>query len=117
MKFPYNSPLMVDRRRQLRAQSSKPEDILWNQIKNNKLGFKFRRQYSIQSYVLDFFCSEKRVNIEIDGKHHIKSQEYDRYRDRYLNALDITVLRFPAQKIFHNLDNVIKEVEKAISLS
>ena len=110
MKFPYNSPLMVDRRRQLRAQSSKPEDILWNQIKNNKLGFKFRRQYSIQSYVLDFFCPEKRINIEIDGRQHAKSLEYDQYRDRYMNALDIIVLRFPAQRIFHDLDTVIKEI-------
>lgn len=103
---------MVGRRKQLRILSSKPEVLLWHRIKNQRLGVKFRRQYSIQSYVLDFFCPEKRLNIEIDGKQHTKSQKYDQYRDRYLNALDITVLRFPSQRIFHDLNSVIEEITK-----
>ena len=108
---------MMNRRKQIRTQSSKPEVILWNEIRNEKMGVKFRRQYSIQSYVVDFFCPEKRVAIEIDGKQHSKSQEYDQYRDQYLNALDITVLRFPSQRIFHNLKSVLIEIAKVVSPS
>lgn len=108
---------MVWRRRQLRSKSSAPEVVLWANIKNNKLGYKFRRQYSIQSYVLDFFCPEKRINIEIDGKQHLKAQQYDLVRDRFLKAIDIHVLRFPSQRIFHDLDKVLKEIRSAMSLS
>ena len=86
MKFPYNNHVMVWRRRQLRAQSSTPEVALWDRIKNN---------------------------IEIDGKQHLKAQQYDLIRDRFLKAIDIHVLRFPSQRIFHDLDNVLKEIKSA----
>lgn len=110
---------MANRRKQLRVQSSRPEIILWNKLRNEKIGIKFRRQYSIQSYVIDFFCPEKRIAIEIDGNQHqtASSQKYDQYRDKYLNALDITVIRIQATEIFQNLKGVLDKISSVVSPS
>ncbi len=109
---------MIGRRRQLRAKSSKPEEILWNLIKNGKMGTKFRRQYSIQSYVIDYFSPDIRLAIEIDGRQHQTSEsiKYDTYRDSYLNALDIKVMRIPDSNIFRNLNEVFRKIKRRVSL-
>jgi len=64
---------MVNRRRKLRGDSTESENILWSALRNNKLGVKFRRQYSVEGYVVDFYGPEKRLAIEIEGSIHDKN--------------------------------------------
>ncbi len=119
MEFVYNSPVMKYRRKQLRARASKPEEILWQKLKRSQFGARFRRQYSIQSYVIDFFCPEKRIAIEIDGSRHLETeaQKYDIYRDRYLAALEIKTIRIKATEIFSDLEKVLTKIRLVVSPS
>jgi very-short-patch-repair endonuclease len=96
-------------RQELRRKSTPQEIILWSRLRNNQLGYKFRRQHSIGKYIVDFYCPEKRLIIEIDGSQHIDS-EYDKERDRYLKNLGFKVLRFWDNDINNNLAGVLLKI-------
>lgn len=87
------------------------ENKLWERLRNKQLGVKFRRQYSIGPYFVDFYCPEKRFVIEIDGKHHKNRKEYDEYRTNYLNTLNINLVRFWNDEIINSIDVVIEKIE------
>lgn len=96
----------------------RPEIIFWSKIRARQLGgLKFRRQFSIDRYVLDFYCPELRLAIELDGNSHFtKSAKIDdSIRDQYLQSKNIMVLRFTNNEIRENLtgvlDKLIKESE------
>ena len=80
------------------------------------LGYKFRRQYSIDKYVLDFFCPEIKLAIELDGAthHDPKQKEYDNKRQKYLEAYGIKFIRIPDEDLFANPNIVFEKIEKAI---
>src|SRR3989338_1817930 len=90
-----NKSKLLPRRRELRKNQTKHEEILWEYIRNRKLGFKFKRQYSIGGYVLDFYCPEIKLVIELDGSHHSKEENfiYDKDRTDFLKVLGCKVLR------------------------
>ena len=77
MVFHINKPQTKERRQELRNKSTKAEKLIWNLVRNNRLGCKFCRQYSFDNYVVDFYCPKKKLAIEIDGGIHEKSQKYD----------------------------------------
>ena len=83
-------------------------------MKKSQLGAKFRRQYSVGYYIVDFICTEKRLVIEIDGGQHYTEQglEYDRERSRFLAALDYTVLRFTNNEVMKSLDGVVMKIKE-----
>ena len=110
----FNNPNLKLRRQKLRVDSTNSEKVLWQKIRNNKLGYKFLRQYSVEGYVLDFYCPEKRLAIEIDGGYH-KNQDakvYDSYRTRYIEAFNIMVMRFWNSDIGHHLNEVLQDIKK-----
>lgn len=82
-------------------------------MKDKRLGVKFRRQHSISGYILDFFCKEKRLIIEIDGKIHQqkKNKEYDEVRDKFLTSLDYKVLRFTNEQVESDINKIIEEIK------
>ncbi len=96
-------------RRKLRNSATPQEVILWSRLKNKGLGYKFRRQHSIGKYIVDFYCPEKRLVIEIDGSQHINS-EYDAKRDQYLKDLGFKVLRFWDNDVNNNLEGVLLKI-------
>ncbi len=104
---------LLDRRRELRNNPTKAEDILWDYLRNKKLGVKFRRQHSIGGYILDFYCIEKKLVIEVDGEIHNKSEnkEYDEIRDRFFVDMGFTVLRFTNQEVENNIDLVMEKIK------
>ncbi|HNW71922.1 MAG TPA: endonuclease domain-containing protein [Candidatus Paceibacterota bacterium] len=81
-----NKSRLCSRRRELRRKQTKQEGLLWKSIRNRNLGVKFRRQYSIGGYILDFYCPEIKLVIEIDGSGHNAREEilYDKQRTEYL---------------------------------
>ena len=99
-------------RKELRSNLTSAEATLWNSLKNSKLGKKFRRQHSVGSYILDFYCAPERVAVELDGEHHFTEEglKYDEERTRYLKSLNIRVIRFENVKVFENLDGVLEEI-------
>ena len=96
-------------RRSLRNAATPHEVILWSRLKNSKLGFKFRRQSSVGQYILDFYCPEKRLAVELDGSQHIDS-ESDKERTDFLNKQNIQVLRFWNNEVNTNLEGVILKI-------
>ncbi|MDD2870923.1 MAG: DUF559 domain-containing protein, partial [Candidatus Gracilibacteria bacterium] len=73
-------------------------------------GLKFRRQHSIDRYIVDFYCTKYKIAIEIDGNVHIERQEYDELRTEYLNACGIEVIRFTNDEIIIDIKKVLKKL-------
>ena len=76
---------------QLRKKSTPAERKLWSRIRDDQLGFSFRRQHAIGNYIPDFVCIEKKLIVELDGSQHLEQQEYDQERTKYLNSLGYKV--------------------------
>lgn len=101
------------RRRDLRKRSTNPEILLWNRLRNNQLGVKFRRQFSVMGYVVDFYCPKHRLAVELLGGIHNKLEvkKYDEYRKRYIESFRINILEVPNSEVDNNLDGVIKKIQ------
>jgi leucyl-tRNA synthetase len=109
----YTLTELKDRRRELRKRSTPQEDLLWEELRNRKLGPKFRRQHSVGRYILDFYCKEKRLLIEIDGGVHRtnEAREYDAVRDKYFRELDFKILRFANDEVEQNIKKVLEKIK------
>ncbi len=115
--FIYNDPKLKPRRKELRRNQTKEEKLLWTNLRRKKLNFKFSRQYSVGPYILDFYCVEKRIGIELDGAQHLENKDYDRERDNYLMMNDVKVLRFWNVEISVNIDKVLERIKKELKVS
>jgi very-short-patch-repair endonuclease len=117
----YNRQSEKEKRRALRRNMTKAEVLLWLRLKNKQvLGYRFLRQYSVDRYVLDFYCPKLRLAIEVDGESHFVegAEEYDRERQQYIEALGIKFLRFLNTEIYQNLQGVLQAInEKVTELS
>jgi very-short-patch-repair endonuclease len=102
-------------RRNLRKHLTPAEAKLWMHIKGSQLeGRKFRRQHSVGRYILDFYCPQERLAIELDGEVHsfVSVQERDLERDSFLNAQGIKVLRFENKLVFQDVESVLIEIQR-----
>jgi len=115
MKAVNNIKKLFYRRKELRNNSTPQEILLWLQLKNSQLGFKFRRQHSIGGYITDFYCPSKKLVVEIDGSQHFVNKEYDDIRSKYLESLDIKVIRFTNTEINTNMSGVIDKIMKELN--
>ena len=109
----YNDKILESRRRDLRVKQTEAEKILWQKLRSRQInGFKFFRQYSIGKYIADFYCSELRLVIELDGSHHYEENvfEYDKIREEFMKSLDIQTIRFNNLDVFKSLDEVMERV-------
>jgi very-short-patch-repair endonuclease len=101
--------------RYLRKTETKAEKILWKELRNKKLGIKFRRQYPIGNYILDFYAPYIKLGIELDGKQHLENKEYDLERSKYLKLKNIEILRFWNSEIESNLEKVLDSINKDLT--
>ena len=115
-KIIHNIPKFRERRKELRRNSTEQEKILWQELRGNKLGYKFRRQHSIGGYITDFYCAECRLVIEIDGGVHSdsESKKYDIQRDLFLKSLNHTVLRFKNSRVEKHLNDTLVIILKTL---
>ena len=103
--------------RDMRKNMTLSEKILWQKLKNKQIGgFRFRRQHPIYRYVLDFYCFEKMLAIEIDGNAHIGKEEYDEYRDDFLKTIGIKTLRFNDNEVINDMKTVLKKIKEALNI-
>lgn len=100
-----------------RKNSTQAEEKLWQELRKEQLGVKFRRQHAIEDFIVDFVCLQKRLVIEVDGEIHEKQQEYDEMRTAFLKVNGFNVVRFKNQEIFEKLDEVLKEIKNRISIN
>ena len=96
--------------RRLRRKMSLPEVILWHWLRQRPDGLKFRRQHPSGPYILDFFCSDARLAIEIDGEGHSRGDRpmRDEKRDAWLRSAGIITLRVPARDVLDDADAVLR---------
>ena len=108
-----NLPHLKTFRKTLRNNATPAEAKLWTMLKGKQMeGRKFRRQHSFANYILDFFCPEEGLAIELDGQGHFDATqaEYDRERDWFLETFGIRVLRFENKWVWDNPDGLLREV-------
>ncbi len=106
-----NTNKLLSRRRDLRKNQTEAERLFWEKVRCERFfGLKFKRQYSVGSYILDFYCREKNLAIEIDGSQHIKNADYDKERTLYLENFGLTVLRFWNNEVMNNMDGVLEAI-------
>lgn len=99
-------------RQTLRRNMPEPEKRLWRCLRAKQLGVKFRRQHSIGRYVVDFYCPEKKLVIEVDGDSHFTPEAiaYDKERTRYIQSVGIDVLRVTNAQVMQELDAVLNQI-------
>ncbi len=107
----------IARARSLRREMSLPEILLWSELRGGRLGgLKFRRQHPFGPYVLDFYCAEKRLAVEVDGEAHTHENrpEQDRIRDQRLAENGVITLRIPARDVLQSVDSAIAAIREAL---
>lgn len=95
----------------MRHDMTTAERVLWNYLRGSKVnGLHFRRQQVIGRYIVDFYCAEKRLVIEVDGESHAFQQDYDNEREKFLLGMDISVIRFTNAEVEFSLHAVQEEI-------
>ena len=115
MVFLYNDPRRKIVRRSLRNLQTKAKARFWRFVRNRRFhGQKVRRQYGIGPFVVDFFCPEQRLAIEIDGNSHfgLEAKAYDHQRTAFLHAHNIRVIRFTNQQVLSDIEGVLAVLNK-----
>ena len=107
-----NLPHMKDFRRELRNNGTPAEAFLWTRLKGRQVeGLQFRRQFSVENYILDFYCPELRLAIELDGEIHNQQIEYDRARTlELMEKHGIKVLRYENRLVFEHLGSILSDI-------
>ncbi len=111
--IPYN-PKLKEYARELRKNSTLSEVILWKNIKNNALGVQFHRQVPMLEYIVDFYCHELMLAIEIDGDSHLYKYEYDIKRQGELEKEGVVFLRFTDLDVKQNMFSVSITLEQVV---
>jgi len=112
-----NIPPLKARRRELRNNPTAAEAILWKHLQRRQLlGKKFRRQYSIGRYIVDFFCVECDLAVELDGAPHFRElgAEYEGERTAFLQGVGIELIRFENKIVYENIEAVLETIREAI---
>jgi len=106
-------PMMIDRARKLRRQSTPPERILWSVLRGRRLaGLKFRRQEPIGPYVVDFCCRQLKLIVELDGMSHEETGSRDEARTRWLEAQGYRVFRVTNWDVNEDLEAVARGIAR-----
>ncbi len=106
----HNRKYLLERRKALRNNPTSAEATLWKQLQRSQLdGRKFRRQHSIENYIVDFYCASEQLIVELDGSVHFDfaHQNKDNERTKRLETLGFRVLRFENKEVFENLTGVL----------
>ena len=111
-----NWGILKDLSRENRKEKTEAEDILWQELRNNKLGYKVRRQHVIEGFIIDFAFLQKGLLIEIDGRYHEDEEQkkYDEARSEFLEANGYKILRFTNDEVLNAIDHVIEKIKNEL---
>jgi len=106
---------MVEVAKRFRKESTASEHLLWQHLRRKALdGHKFRRQHPFGPFVLDFFCAERRLAVEVDGPIHASQREDDIRRQNLLEDAGLTVLRLPASEVEEDINAALNKIRSAL---
>src|SRR5690606_34253297 len=101
--------------RELRTGLTPAEHALWQRLRGKQIhGFKFRRQHPVDRFIVDFYCSQARLVVEVDGPIHEQQQEYDELRQAFIESLGLRVLRFTNDEVLGDIESVLARIEEAL---
>ncbi|MEZ5478964.1 MAG: DUF559 domain-containing protein [Thiolinea sp.] len=107
----------LEKVRRLRRDATSAEQVLWGQLRNRRLvGYKFRRQHPVGSYIVDFVCFSEKLVVELDGVQHQEPEQmaYDQVRTAFLEAGGYRILRFNNCQIISNLSETLQTITYAL---
>ena len=96
--------------RAMRTAQTPAEVVLWQRLRARKLGVKFRRQHTVGQFIVDFYCAEAQLVVEVDGATHAASVHQDQARDEIIRSLGMHVLRFKNEDVLHNMEAVLTRI-------
>lgn len=111
----FNDKTLKQFRRDLRSKASRGEVVLWNGLRRNGVGAKFRRQESIRQFVVDFYCPELGLAVEVDGIHHENTKERDARRDSILKEIGVRTIRFSDSEVISNSELVLNRIRNIVN--
>lgn len=112
--IPYN-PALKELARELRKNSTLAEVLLWRKIKGKTLDCEFHRQVPLSEYIVDFYCHELMLAIEIDGSSHDYNYNHDNIRQRKLESLGVKFIRFNDMDVKQNINDILRALEITIA--
>jgi leucyl-tRNA synthetase len=112
-KYKVSSPIQFDLAKENRKGHTEAENLLWQELRNNKLGVKFRRQHPIDAYIVDFICLQQRLIVEVDGGYHEtdEQKELDKERTRILNEIGFNVIRFTNEGVINDIESTVQTIK------
>ena len=105
----------IAKAKELRRNMTNAEKILWQQVRASKLGWHFRRQQIIHGFIVDFYCHQKSLIIEVDGEIHQHQIEEDRQRENALKEYGFKIIRFQNHEVERNLPQVLAKIRQFCS--
>ena len=111
------TPLTFEKAQMLRERLTEQEKKLWTFLRERPNGFKFRRQHPFGIYILDFYCHEKRLSMEIDGKHHNSSnqKEHDHLRTQFIIEMGVREIRYSNKDVDLNFEKIRSDILDILS--
>lgn len=112
----FNTENTKENRRKLKKEMTEAELLLWQHIRNDSLGVRFRCQYGIGNYIADFYSPSIKLVIELDGSGHFTPEglEYDKIRENFMKSLGIKTLRFNNNDVMTNIEGVLEEIKRSV---
>ena len=114
----FNKKELMPKLKELRNNSTYAEVFFWQQVKGRQLeGRKFRRQTSIRNYVVDFYCPEEKLVVELDGEVHFDEEaiKYDKKRTEFLESVGLKVIRFENNEVLKNTEYVLSKIKECFN--
>lgn len=100
----------------LRREATPTEQLLWQQLRSRRLGYKFRRQHALHGYIVDFYCYERMLVIEVDGGIHETKIEHDQSKDELLKLNGYKILRFLNDEVLYDMQRVLHTIKEHLTL-
>jgi very-short-patch-repair endonuclease len=109
-------PIILARAREMRHPQTPAEATLWRVLRNRQTGSKFRRQHPIYRFIIDFYCAQAKLLIEVDGESHLEPEQlnYDSARTEYLENLGYKLIRFTNDDVRYNIQAVAASILQAV---
>jgi very-short-patch-repair endonuclease len=113
------SGIIFSNAKKLRENPTQAEELMWLSLRNNQLeGYKFRRQYPSLNYIVDFYCHQLKLVVEIDGEYHktVEQKKLDKKRTVNIQFQGLDVIRFTNEEVLNDIDSILRTIKEFIQL-
>lgn len=115
-KYSVYTPMQYELAKEMRKNHTEAEGLLWEELRNNKLGVKFRRQHPVDAYITDFIALHEKLIVEVDGGYHENDEQkqYDENRANVLKEIGFNIIRFNNDEVINNINKVVKRIKEEL---